>query len=100
MGYTHVDLFNTYRGSPGGGGGRGTQTSDGAVPLKPPNPYPSLRVSVAEKGLLGVFTQENYLFVYFSGKMDKNGTKISINSKITKLHPMFREFSQNHTPCL
>ena len=25
--------------------------SDGGVPLKPPNPYPSLRVILAEKGI-------------------------------------------------
>ena len=40
------------RGSPGGGGGGGVLRfgSDGGVPLKPPNPYPSLRVILAEKG--------------------------------------------------
>ena len=39
--------------SPGGGGGGGGVLrfgSDGGVPLKPPNLYPSLRVILAEKG--------------------------------------------------
>ena len=37
---------------PGGGGGGGVLRfgSDGGVPLKPPNPYLSLRVILAEKG--------------------------------------------------
>ena len=36
---------------PGGGGGGVLRFgSDGGVPLKPPNPYPSLRVILAEKG--------------------------------------------------
>ena len=36
---------------PGGGGGGGLRFgSDGGVPLKPPNPYLSLRVILAEKG--------------------------------------------------
>ena len=35
---------------PGGGGGVLRFGSDGGVPLKPPNPYPSLRVILAEKG--------------------------------------------------
>ena len=36
----------------GGGGGGGVLRfgSDGGVPLKPPNLYPSLRVILAEKG--------------------------------------------------
>ena len=33
-----------------GGGGVLRFGSDGGVPLKPPNPYPSLRVILAEKG--------------------------------------------------
>ena len=39
-------------GHPGGGGGGGVLRfgSDGGVPLKPPNPYLSLRVILAEKG--------------------------------------------------
>ena len=36
---------------PGGGGGGVLRFgSDEGVPLKPPNPYPSLRVILAEKG--------------------------------------------------
>ena len=36
---------------PGGGGGGVLRFgSDGGVPLKPPNPYLSLRVILAEKG--------------------------------------------------
>ena len=35
---------------PGGGGGVLRFGSDGGVPLKPPNPYLSLRVILAEKG--------------------------------------------------
>ena len=47
--------------------------SDGGVPLKPPNLYPSLR-SFCGKGypLLGVFVQENDVFVYFSDEMGEN----------------------------
>ena len=47
---------------------------DGGARLKPPNPCPSLRVILAEKGtpLLGIFSQENYVFVYFSDKMGEN----------------------------
>ena len=36
---------------PGGGGGYSDFGSDGGVPLKPPNPYLSLRVNLAEKGI-------------------------------------------------
>ena len=38
-------------GPGGGGGGVGILRfgSDGGVPLKPPNPYPSLRVILAER---------------------------------------------------
>ena len=42
-----VKLTTTY---PGGGGGVLRFGSDGGVPLKPPNPYLSLRVILAEKG--------------------------------------------------
>ena len=38
------------RGGGGGGGGVLRFGSDGGVPLKPPNLYPSLRVILAEKG--------------------------------------------------
>ena len=44
--------------------------TDGGVPLKPPNLYPSLRVILAP--LLGVFIQENDVFVYFSDEMGEN----------------------------
>ena len=37
-------------GPPGGGGGVLRFGSDGGVPLKPPNPYPSLRVILAKRG--------------------------------------------------
>ena len=43
-----VKLMTETRG--GGGGGVLRFGSDGGVPLKPPNPYPSLRVILAEKG--------------------------------------------------
>ena len=48
--------------------------SNGAVPLKPPNLYPSLRVIFGGKGytLLGFFIQENDVFVYFSDEMGEN----------------------------
>ena len=47
-----LKLSNKATWSPGGGGGGGVLRfgSDGAVPLKPPNLYPSLRVILAEKG--------------------------------------------------
>ena len=42
-------LYGSY--PPGGGGGGVLRFgSDGGVPLKPPNPYLSLRVILAEKG--------------------------------------------------
>ena len=86
---------------PGGGGGVLRCCLDGGARLKPPNPYPSLRVILAEKGthyqgfggkgypLLGIFSQENYVFVYFSDEM---GEISSIYSKITKVGGMFRDF--------
>ena len=66
-----------------GGGGVLRCCLDGGARLKPPNPYPSLRVifggkgyipiirGLAEKGThyLGIFSQENDVFVYFSDKM-------------------------------
>ena len=59
---------------PGGGGGVLRFGSNGGVPLKPPNLYPSLRVIFGRKGypLLGVFIQENDVFVYFSDQMGEN----------------------------
>ena len=44
-------VLMTYCNIPGGGGGGVLRFgSDGGVPLKPPNPYLSLRVILAEKG--------------------------------------------------
>ena len=49
MGSGKVSCTGEYR--PGGGGGGVLRFgSDGGVPLKPPNLYPSLRVILAEKG--------------------------------------------------
>ena len=85
---------------PGGGGGVLRFVSDGGVPLKPPNlAVPIFKGHFGGKGyplwpLLGVFIQEYDVFVYFSDVATK-WAKISsrpIYSKITKLHPMFREF--------
>ena len=42
--------YCSFRPPPGGGGGVLRFGSDGGVPLKPSNPYPSLRVILAEKG--------------------------------------------------
>ena len=92
----------------GGGGGGGTQNlvPTGGVPLKPPNPYLSLRVILAEKGtpLLRVFSQENCVCVYFS---DEKGRKYLVSTaKLQKCggmfkvfpaqkpYPMFKDFSQ------
>ena len=47
---TYVYMYHFQRHNPGGGGGVLRFGSDGDVPLKPPNPYPSLRVILAEKG--------------------------------------------------
>ena len=45
------NICNNIMTSPGGGGGGVLRFgSDGGVPLKPPNPYLSLRVILAEKG--------------------------------------------------
>ena len=67
---TSLHTFNT-RG--GGGGGVLCFGSDGGVPLKPPNLYPS-KGHFGGKGypLLGVFIQENDVFVYFSDEMGEN----------------------------
>ena len=75
-----------------GGGGVLIFGSDGDVPLKPPN-LSFWRERVYP--LLGVFIQENYVFVYFSDEM---GDFFLIYSKITKLHPMFRDFSAKPYP--
>ena len=83
-------LFKFNRYARGGGGG--TQIgSDGGVPLKPPNLYPSLRVILAEKGT----HYQGFLFkkMTFLCTLATKWAKISsIYSKITKLH-MFRDFS-------
>ena len=43
-------FINCYSYTPGGGGGYSDVVWDGGARLKPPNPYPSLRVILAEKG--------------------------------------------------
>ena len=86
---------------PGGGGGVLRFGSDGGVPLKPPNPYLSLRPFKGHFGgkgypLLRVFSQENCVFVYFS---DEKGENIySIYSKITKVGGMFKVFQLKTIP--
>ena len=48
---SYVDWAENRGYTPGGGGGGVLRFgSDGGVPLKPPNPYLSLRVILAEKG--------------------------------------------------
>ena len=48
--HTDVEKMLCEKISGGGGGGVLRFGSDGGVPLKPPNPYLSLRVILAEKG--------------------------------------------------
>ena len=50
--WSNIFFFSYQNGSKprGGGGGVLRFGSDGGVPLKPPNPYLSLRVILAEKG--------------------------------------------------
>ena len=63
-------------------------------------PVPIFKGHFGGKGypLLGIFSQENYVFVYFSDEM---GEISSIYSKITKVGGMFRDFpAQNRDPCL
>ena len=65
------------------------------MPLKPPNPYPSLRLGHfggKVYPLLGVFIQENDVFVYFSDEMGENNLVSTV-----KLHPMFRDFFSGKT---
>ena len=71
--------------------------SDGGVPLKPPNLYPSLRVILAEKGThyLGFSFKKMMFLCTLATKWAKIS---SIYSKITKLHPMFRDFSAKPYP--
>ena len=75
--------------NPPGGGGHSDLVPTGVCRWRPPNPYPSWRVILAEKGipiirdmaekdthyhcpLLGFFIQENDVFVYFSNEMGEN----------------------------
>ena len=46
----HFATYPVFQTQGGGGGGVLRFGSDGGVPLKPPNLYPSLRVILAEKG--------------------------------------------------
>ena len=51
--YFKQQEIKQYVANPGGGGGGGGVLRcclDGGARLKPPNPYPSLRVILAEKG--------------------------------------------------
>ena len=82
----------------GGWGGVLRFGSDGGVPLKPPNLYPSLRGHFGGKGypLLGVFIQENDVFVYFSDEMGENISTVTLQNYT----PCLGIFGQNHTPCL
>ena len=74
----------------GGGGGVLRFGSDGGVPLKPPNPYPSLRVILAEKGTHYWFLFKKMMFLC---TLATKWAKISsIYSKITKVGGMFRDF--------
>ena len=62
---------------PGGGGGGLRFGSDGGVPLpaEAAKPVPIFKGHFGGKGcypLLGVFIQENYVFVYFSDEMGEN----------------------------
>ena len=70
------------------------------MPLKPPNLYPSLRVIFGGKGypLIGVFIQENDVFVYFSDEMGENIYLSTV--KLQNYTPYLGIFRQNHTPCL
>ena len=67
--YTH-----TYPGGGGGGGGDSDLVPTGGVPLKPPNPYPSLRVILAERVpiIRGFLFKKMTFFVYFSDEMGEN----------------------------
>ena len=83
---------------PGGGGGGGTQIwFRRGCAAEAAKPVPIFKGHFGGKGypLLGVF-------MMFLCTLATKWPKISsIYSKITKLHPMFRDFfRQNHTPCL
>ena len=66
-----------------GGGGYSDVVWTGGARLKPPNPYPSLRVILVENypllgvwrkrvPILGIFSQENDVFAYFSDEKGEN----------------------------
>ena len=78
----------------GGGGGGGTQMLFGrGCAAEASKPVPIFKGHFGGKGypLLGIFSQENDVFVYFSDKM----------GEITKVGGMFRDFpAQNRDPCL
>ena len=59
---------------PGGGGGYFRFGSDGGVTAEAAKPVPISKGHFGGKGypLLGVFSQENYVFVYFSDEMGEN----------------------------
>ena len=60
---------------PGGGGGGGTQMLFGrGCAAEAAKPVPIFKGYFGGKGypLLGVFIQENYVFVYFSDEMGEN----------------------------
>ena len=83
---------------PGGGGG-GTQMLFGrGCEAEASKPVPIFKGHFGGYPLLGIFSQENYVFVYVSDEM---GEISSIYSKITKVGGMFRDFpAQNRDPCL
>ena len=60
----------------GGGGAGGVLRCclDGGARLKPPNQYPIFKGHFGGKGYpsLGIFSQENDVFVYFSDEMGEN----------------------------
>ena len=87
----------------GGGGGGGTQMLFGrGCEAEASKPVPIFKGHFGGKvyPLLGIFSQENYVCVYFSDEMGEIKLS-SIYSKITKVGGMFRDFpAQNRDPCL
>ena len=77
---TYQSLRDQLRGShifldPGGGGGGGTQMLFGrGCAAEASKPVPIFKGHFGGKGypLLGIFSQENDVFVYFSDKMGEN----------------------------
>ena len=67
-------VFNGSRGGGGGGGGVLRFGSDGGCAAEAAKPIPIFKGHFGGKGylLLRVFSQENYVFVYFSDEMGKN----------------------------